>query len=94
MTKDEKRTDVVNFITEVLRTAGEDVVATASNKIAFPFTFGEGEEAFVQITVSIRKGSRDGEAFDGFAEAKDFEFRKAEKVKAKAKADMKKTAKK
>lgn len=90
--------------TEMLQTvlihSGLEVVQIASHKVAFPFKNEAGNDFWAVVTVSVPKGSRDGEAFDGIAEAEDFQFKLSEKAKqvekrkaereAKAKAKAKK----
>ena len=66
-------------ITKALTANGEQVLSIASNAICFPCVIEDGDEAFIKVVVSIPKGSKD-EPFDGFAEADDYEFRKAEKA--------------
>ena len=65
----------------------------ASNKVAMPFVNELGNEFFFVLTVSVPKGSRDGEPFDGRAEAEDFAFKTAEKVKQAEKRQAKKNVK-
>lgn len=73
-------------IAQALTAQGEQVLDIASNAICFPCVIEDGDEAFIKVVVSIPKGTKD-EPFDGFAQAEDWEFRKAEKAeKAKAKA--------
>lgn len=79
-------------ITKALTANGEQVLPIASNAICFPCVIEDGDEAFVKVVVSIPKGSKD-EPFDGFAEAEDYEFRKAERAKTKAKTAAEKQRK-
>ena len=60
--------------------AGEEVLITKSNEIAIPTLDSEGNEAYMVITFKVPTGSRDGEAYDGHAEAKDYERAVAEKA--------------
>lgn len=83
---DATRNFYLELITKALAAYGEQVLDIASNAICFPCVEEDGDEAFVKVVVSIPKGTKD-EPFDGFAQAEDWEFRKAEKAeKAKAKA--------
>lgn len=75
---------------------GEEVLVTKSNEIAIPTLDNESNEAYMVITFKVPTGSRDGEAYDGHAEAKDYEralAEKAEKAKKAAEAKAKKIAK-
>jgi hypothetical protein len=72
---------------------GEDyeVLQTASNEFAVPVVDAEGGEHYVVITVKIPTGSRDGEAYDGYAVAEDYQM-KQEAKRAKAQEKERKTA--
>lgn len=59
---------IVNFFSA----DGEDVQQTKTGTIMFPAIDELGAECFVTITVQIPKGSRDGEAYDGYAEAENY----------------------
>lgn len=90
------RNEWVNTLFQILEEKGEDVMLTASNKIAFPAVGCEGNEDFIVLTVSVPKGGRDGEPYDGYGEAEAYRLKvteRAEKAKAKAEAKAKKIAK-
>ena len=79
------------FLTE----KGEEVLLTASNEFALPCLDSEGNDEFIVLTFKVPTGSRDGEAYDGYAMAQDFEMKsqaKAEKAKKAAEAKAKKIA--
>ena len=61
----------------------EEILRTASNEIAFPIVDREGNEDFVVLTVKIPTGDRDGNAYDGYSVAQDYQM-KCEEKKAKA----------
>jgi len=88
---DKTREYYLNAVSKFLAdNMGEQVMDIASNAICFPCVIEDGDEAFIKVVISIPKGSKD-EPFDGFAEAEDWTFRKAEKAeKAKAKEAEKK----
>ena len=71
----------------------EEILRTASNEIAFPIVDSEGNEKFLVVKFTIPSGSRDGEAYDGYAVAEDFSKKQAEKVAKAAEAAEKKKAK-
>ena len=85
------RTNYINVFSEILSTQFDyDVLRTGSNEICLPIVNEEGEEGYLQIKFVLPKGARDGEAYDGYAEA---ERKKAEKIKKdtesrKAKAEL------
>ena len=58
---------------------GEDAKRTASNQFAFPVVDEADNEKWVVITVTVPKGSRDGEAYDGYAMAEEYEMKTKEK---------------
>lgn len=73
-----------------------DVLRTNSNELCFPIVAEDGEEGYLVLTFKIPTGSRDGDAYDGYAMAEDYKMKCAErKVKAEkaAQAKAKKIAK-
>lgn len=72
---------IVDFFTE----SGEEVGYIASNAITFPVVDEARNEKWITIRISVPKGERNGEPYDGYAEVADYEFRqkvKADKAKA------------
>lgn len=87
--------DYLSSVSEFLTHGGEQVLRVGSNEIALPVVDSEGNEDFLVLTFKIPTGSRDGEAYDGFAMAEDYALHvrvKAEAAEAKAKAKAKKVA--
>ena len=85
--REEIMTKLKDFFTE----QGEDFLRIAQGEACFPVVDKNGEDKFVQIVIKIPKGSRDGEPFDGYGMAEDFQMRSAEKEeKAKQAAEKKK----
>ena len=78
-----------------LEKEGEEVLVTGTNEICFPCVDEIGEDKFLQIIIKVPKGSRDGEAFDGYSLAEDFlikqklkeEKRKEDEIKKKKKIE-------
>lgn len=65
----------------------QDIFHVGSNKLAFPFVNGNGNDEFVEITVSIPRGSRDGGGYDGYELKEEYEMKvKAREEKKKADA--------
>lgn len=88
--KDTLRNDFLNTISEYLEGKGEEVLRTASNKVAIPCVDTEGGEHFMVITFTIPSGTRDGEEYDGYDEAEAYKFSLAEKAeKARLAAEKK-----
>lgn len=90
---DELRKQYVEKLMTVLKDAGEDVMKVASNKIGFPVVDSAGEDNAVVITVTVPTGSRDGELYDVYAEAENFEIESKVKAEKKAEAEAKKAKK-
>lgn len=65
----------MNFLKEIIDERGDEVLQTASNEIAIPVVDAEGGEHFIVLTVKIPTGSRDGDAYDGYAVAEDYTMR-------------------
>lgn len=85
----------VSGIIEHLELVGEEVLRTGSNEFAIPCLDDENNEEWVVITVKVPTGSRDGEGYDGYEVAQDYQLKlkqKAEKAEAAAQAKAKKIA--
>jgi hypothetical protein len=90
---DNLRSKTLERITNFFSAGGEDVQQTKTGTIMFPAVDELGAECFVTITVQIPKGSRDGEAYDGYAEAENYRMEtkaKQEEKLAKEKQKQKK----
>lgn len=92
-TIDVLRADYVKRLMEMLKEEGEDVLVVGSNEIAIPVVDGEGEEQYVVFKVQIPSGSRDGDAYDGYAMAEDYVMKQKEKAEKAAKAAEEKAKK-
>ena len=79
-------------IGEHLAMCGEEVLRVGSNELALPVVDDEGNEKWLVLTFKVPTGSRDGDAYDGYSMAEDYEMKQAEK-KAKAEAKAKESAK-
>ena len=75
-------------VSEHLTQCGEEVLRTGSNEIALPVVDEAGNEKWLVLTFKVPTGSRDGDAYDGYSMAEDYQMKLAEKeAKAKAKAE-------
>ena len=92
-TIDVLRADYVRRLAEMLKEEGEDVLVVGSNELAIPVVDGEGEEQYVVFKVQIPSGSRDGDAYDGYAMAEDYAMKQKEKAEKAAKAAEEKAKK-
>lgn len=88
--RDNARDKYYKIIKALLEGAGEEALAVATNKIAFPIVDENGNEQSIVVTVSVPTGARDGSGYDCYAEAEAYKVEVAEKeAKAKAKAEAK-----
>lgn len=92
-TNDALRLDYVSKLMEMLQAADEEVLRVGSNEIAIPVVDAEGEDNYVVFTVKVPLGSRDGEAYDAYGLAQEYEMKLVEKAEKKAKADEAKARK-
>ena len=90
---EELRNKYLTMIAELLTKAEEEVLSTGSNEIAIPTLDGEGSDEYVVITVKVPTGSRDGDAYDGYAMAEEYRIKlanaKEREEKAKAEKERK-----
>lgn len=83
------RAKYMAVVEEFLANAGEEVLRTNSNEFAIPCVDEAGNDEFIVLTFKVPTGSRDGEAYDGYAIASDYadhlvaKAEKAEEAKAK-----------
>jgi hypothetical protein len=95
-TNDALRNQYVEKLMEVLSGMDEDVLRVGSNELAIPVVDAEGEDSYVVFTVKVPTGSRDGDAYDAYGLAQEYEMKtkeKAEKAKKAAAEKARKIAK-
>lgn len=92
-TNDALRAMYIDNLVEVLTAAGEDVLRVGSNEIAIPVVDAEGEDNYVVFVVKVPTGSRDGDAYDAYGLAQEYEMKQAEKKEKAEKAAKEKAAK-
>lgn len=83
-------------VSEFLTNEDEEVLRTGSNEIAMPVVDEDGGEKWLVLTFKVPTGSRDGDAYDGYAMAEEYQMKlveKEEKEKARAKKAEKDKAK-
>lgn len=89
--KDEIKSEFMEVVKAFLVERGEEVLLVKSGTFSIPWASDE-DEGYINITFSIPTGTRGGEGYDGYSEAKNYAFecaekeRKAEERKAKAEA--------
>lgn len=92
---DEVRAQYVQRVSECL-SAEDEVLVVGANELAIPVVDGEGNEKWVVVTIKVPSGSRDGDAYDGYAMAQDYAMRqtaKADKAKERERKSAERKAK-
>lgn len=79
-------------VAEHFTQVGEEVLRVGSNEIALPVLDSEDNEKWLVVTFKVPTGSRDGDAYDGYAMAEDYRM-KCEDKERKAKEKAEKAAK-
>lgn len=92
-TIDALRNKYVAKLKEMLDAIDEEVLTVGSNEIAIPVVDGEGEEQYVVFKIQVPTGSRDGDAYDGYAMAEDYAMKQRDKAEKAAKAAEEKAKK-
>lgn len=87
---DALRLQYTENLIEALTATGEEVLRVGSNVIAIPVVDAAGEDSYVEFTVKVPTGSRDGDIYDGYSLAQEYEMKcKEKKEKAKKAAEEK-----
>lgn len=92
-TANQIRSIIINEIMAHMEKIGEDVGFIASNIFNFPTVTDDGEEAWVEISVKVPKGTKD-EEYDGYARREQYEISQKEKADKKAKREAESKVKK
>ena len=87
------RARYMQIVCEALDDKNEEILRTGSNEFAIPCVDDEGNDEFMVITFKIPTGSRDGDAYDGYALAEEYEMKCKEKME-KARESARKKAEK
>ena len=69
----------------------DEVLVVGANELAIPVVDADGCEKWIVLAVKVPTGSRDGDAYDGYAMAEDYCLRQKDKA-AKAAERARKTA--
>ena len=90
------KVEYLEQVRAMLSAAGEEVLRVGSNEIAFPIVDAAGNEKWMVVTFKVPTGSRDGDEYDGYSMAHDYEMklRKKQEQARKAEANKAKRAKK
>ena len=90
---DKIRTHVMDCVKVLFEGMQYDVLRTGSQELCVPIVGEEGEEGYLVVTFKVPKGSRDGDAYDGYAMAEEYKM-KCEAKAQKAEESAKKKAEK
>ena len=85
---DEVRALWVQRVNECLST-DDEVLVVGANELAIPVIDSEGNEKWVVLTIKVPTGSRDGDAYDGYAMAEDYQMKLANKAAKAAEKERK-----
>lgn len=85
---DALREKYIKILSDALDAQGEEILRVGSNEIALPCVDDEGNEKFIVLTVKVPLGSREGDLYDGYSMAEDYQL----KLKTKAEKDAAATA--
>ena len=86
---EEIRAKYMKAVADYLTAQEEEVLVVGSNEIALPCVDSEGNDEFIVITFKVPTGSRDGDAYDGYSMAEDYQMKLAEKAQKQAEKDAK-----
>lgn len=92
-TRDLLRQQYVEMIKDCLIARGEEVLIVGSNELAIPCVDAEGNDEYCVFKVQVPTGSRDGDAYDAYGLAQEYEMKQTEKKEKAAKAEKAKAAK-
>lgn len=90
---DKLREQYIGLLSELFSDRGEEVLRTGSNEIALPCVDEESNEKFIVLTVKVPTGSRDGDPYDGYSMAEEYEIKTRQKAETAAKKATEKAKK-
>lgn len=67
----------------------DEVLVVGANELAVPVVDTEGNEKWIVLTIKVPTGSRDGDAYDGYAMAEDYQLKLANKAAKAAEKERK-----
>lgn len=76
--KDVKRMEITEQLVKYFMGQGEDAMIVKGNVMAFPIVL-DGEDEWIEVTVKIPTGSRDGDPYDGYALNEEYRMKQEEK---------------
>lgn len=87
----EVRDKIASVILTALANEGYELIQVTDAKWSIPYVDAEGNEGWAQVAISQRKGSRDGDLYDGYTEGEQYREKKEENIR-KAEERARKTA--
>ena len=69
----------------------DEVLVVGANELAVPVVDADGNEKWIVLTIKVPTGSRDGDAYDGYAMAEDYQLKLANKAARAAEKERKAT---
>ena len=58
----------------------DEVLVVGANELAVPVVDTDGNEKWIVLTIKVPTGSRDGDAYDGYAMAEDYQLKLANRA--------------
>lgn len=89
---DEIKVRFLEGVSEHLEGVGEEVLRVGSNELALPVVDADGNERWLVLTFKVPTGSRDGDAYDGYSMAEDYQMKLKEKAEKQAAKDARAAA--
>lgn len=90
---DKLRAKYTEKLVEWLKAADEDVLQVGSNEIAIPTIDEAGDDQYVVFTIKVPVGDRDGNIYDAYERAQEYDMKQKEKKEKAEKAAAVKAAK-
>lgn len=87
------RANYANILFDMLISSGEDVGRVSAGVLNFPVVDENGNDSWIEITIKVPTGSRDGTPYDGYELREDFVIKQNDAAERKAKADAAKQKK-
>ena len=69
--------------------AEDEVLVVGANELAVPVVDTDGNEKWIVVSVKVPTGTRDGDAYDGYAMAEDYCLRQKNKAEKAAERERK-----
>lgn len=90
---DNVRNEIMFIVCEALNNHEYEILDTGSQEICVPIVNEKGDEGYLVLTFKVPKGSRDGDAYDGYAVAEEYKMKCEAKAQKEAEALRKKNEK-